>query len=421
MVHRLFKNSPLLMSRYVLAWFLLLTTLTLSAQSDSIPPVTVPPDTVPGGILPVDTLIVDTIAADTIAADSAITCAIEVGVAPMAISAVPTAAKEPFFKRLFHKRLRKFKEDYKIDSIHSIKDVDSIMAVKYQKTGTYDTLYLARPKQRFTARLRMNVSGSSINTKGHYKEMPFDSHLKTPNRITTSIGLAYRGIGLSISVNPAKLKGESHTTEFNFNYYANRYGVEVSYQNSKDFSGWTTASGEQREFPADLMQSKILNLSAYYAFNYRKFSYPAAFTQSYIQRRSAGSWMLALSFLSGTLDASGIPDLGSFKLSMGNIGIGGGYGYNWVINSHWMVHASALPTIVVGSFNYLTIGGSKERVSYSFPELILTERVAILYQFHKNHFAGLTFVAYNTIHGTTKKLRLSHNKWRLRITYGIRF
>ena len=411
----------LMMSRYVLAWLLLLTTLTLSAQPDRIPPVTVPSDTVSGGIFSADTLIVDTIPADTIAVDSAITRAVEAGVAPMAVSSVPTAAKESFFKRLFRRRMRKLTENYNIDSIRSIKDVDSIMALRYQKTGTYDTLYLARPRQRFTARLRMNVSGSGINTNGHYKELPFDSHLNTPNRITTSIGLAYRGIGLSISVNPAKLKGASHTTEFNFNYYANRYGVEVSYQTSKDYAGWFTSNGERREFPAGLLESKILNVSAYYAFNYRKFSYPAAFTQSYIQRRSAGSWMLALSCLSGVLDGGGIPELGSFKLTMGNIGIGGGYGYNWVISRHWMVHASALPTIVVGSFNHLTIGGVKERVSYSFPELILTERVAVLYQFHKNHFASLTFVAYNTIHGTTKKLRLSHNKWRLRITYGFRF
>jgi len=416
----------LMMSRYVLAWLLLLSTLTLSAQPDRIPPVAVPSDTVSGGILSADTLIVDTIPADTIAADttaadSAITRAVEAGVVPMAVSSVPTAAKESFFKRLFRRRMRKLKENYNIDSIRSIKDVDSIMALRYQKAGTYDTLYLTRPTQRFTARLRMNVSGSGINTNGHYKELPFDSHLNTPNRITTSIGLAYRGIGLSISVNPAKLKGTSHTTEFNFNYYANRYGVEVSYQTSKDYAGWFTSNGERREFPAGLLESKILNISAYYAFNYRKFSYPAAFTQSYIQRRSAGSWMLALSCLSGVLDGGGIPELGSFKLKMGNIGIGGGYGYNWVISRHWMVHASALPTIVVGSFNHLTIGGVKERVSYSFPELILTERVAVLYQFHKNHFAGLTFVAYNTIHGTTKKLRLSHNKWRLRITYGFRF
>ena len=194
------------MSRYVLAWLLLLTTLTLSAQPDRIPPVAVPSDTVSGGILSADTLIVDTIPADTIpadttAADSAITRAVEAGVVPMVVSAVPTAAKESFFKRLFHKRMRKLKENYNIDSIRSIKDVDSIMALRYQKTGTYDTLYLARPRQRFTARLRMNVSGSGINTNGHYKELPFDSHLNTPNRITTSIGLAYRGIGLSISVN----------------------------------------------------------------------------------------------------------------------------------------------------------------------------------------------------------------------------
>lgn len=43
---------------------------------------------------------------------------------------------------------------------------------------------------------------------------------------------------------------------------------------------------------------QVLNLTGYYTFNHRRFSYPAAFTQSYIQRRSAGSWLAGISYQS---------------------------------------------------------------------------------------------------------------------------
>ena len=326
-----------------------------------------------------------------------------------------------FVRRLVKGRVEHLREEYSIDSIRSIRDVDSILAEKYQKKGTYDTLYLARPTQRFTARARMNVSGASIHTQGYHEEKPYEGHLATPSRLTTSIGIAYRGFGVALSVNPGKLSGESHTTEFNFNYYANRYGGELTYVNSKDFSGWSKISDVRSEIPKDLMTSSMFYASGYYAFNYRRFSYPAAFTQSYIQRRSAGSWMVAATWMSGSWETKKIEGIGVIKMRSGGLGFGGGYGYNWVINEHWMVHGSALPTFVLGSFNRLTIAGHKEKVPYAFPEFIFTERIAALYQFQKNQFAGLTFVAYTMINGSRKDLRMSQTRWRLRVSYGIRF
>jgi hypothetical protein len=46
---------------------------------------------------------------------------------------------------------------------------------------------------------------------------------------------------------------------------------------------------------------KVVNLAGYYTFNHRHFSFPAAFTQNYIQRRSAGSWLAGISYQGGSI------------------------------------------------------------------------------------------------------------------------
>ncbi len=297
---------------------------------------------------------------------------------------------------------------------------DSAWTEHYLKQK-YDTAYLKRPPQPLMIRARMNFSGSSIDVHGSYHDHTIESHLHTPSRITLSLGVAYRGISLAFAINPAKWKGTNHSTEFNFNSYGNRYGFESTYQDNKSYLGWSDIDGVHTEVPSHAVTTRILNLSAYYAFNGRRFSYPAAFSQSYIQRRSAGSWMLAASSTIGRLKGSPGGNLRDFTIQVGNIGVGGGYGYNWVLGRHWLLHVSGLPTIVVGSFNKIIIEGAKQRVPYRFPEFILTGRAAALYQFRDNQFVGLTFVEYHTIHGSSKRLRLIHQKWRLRLTYGIRF
>lgn len=47
------------------------------------------------------------------------------------------------------------------------------------------------------------------------------------------------------------------------------------------------------------LRMNVVNASAYYVFNHRKFSYPAALYQNYYQLRSAGSWLAGLSVQAG--------------------------------------------------------------------------------------------------------------------------
>ena len=161
---------------------------------------------------------------------------------------------------------------------------------------------------------------------------------------------------------------------------------------------------------------KTLNVNAFYVFNSRRFSYPAAFTQSYIQRRSAGSFMLAASGQGqhATLDYTHKTDM-----KMTNIGLGMGYGYNYVPREGWLLHLSALPTFIVYSKTSITFGENRVPLSYHFPEVIITGRGAVVRQW-RNKFLGLSMVFNFTNIGNEERLAVHNIKWRVRTFFGLR-
>ena len=173
--------------------------------------------------------------------------------------------------------------------------VDSMLTIRYRK-GDIDSAYIMRPQTKWTLTARLNVSGAKIASEGVEDGRHFKSEMKADYKSTLSVGVSYLGFSLSASLNPAKLLGKYSDYELNFNSYGKRFGFDVIYQDAKNYTGWTESDGMERvTLPADLLSMKTLNLNAFYVFNSRCFSYPAAFSQSYIQRRSAGSFLLAAS------------------------------------------------------------------------------------------------------------------------------
>ena len=106
--------------------------------------------------------------------------------------------------------------------------------------------------------------------------------------------------------------------------------------------------------------------------------------------RSQGSWLLAASLMVGNVRVHEDADIGN-------------------------------PYFRVSTFGHLTVDDERERVPYAFPEFIMTERVAAIYELTQNHFFALNFVAFNTLLGSRKSVRVNYNKWRIRICYGFRF
>ena len=294
--------------------------------------------------------------------------------------------------------------------------VDSLLSRRYYKGGI-DTAYITRPATKWTVTARMNMSGATIESGGTDNGQHFKSKMEANRKVTLSVGVSYLGLSLSVAINPAKLMGKYHDFELNFNSYGRRFGFDIIYQDAKNYTGWHDHEGMERiELPDGLLSAKTLNLNAFYVFNSRRFSYPAAFSQSYIQRRSAGSFLLAASGMGqrATLDWNQ-----EMQLKMTNISLGAGYGYNYVPSQDWLLHISALPTFIVYSNTSMTFGDTRIPLHYHFPEVIITGRGAVVRHWG-NKFLSISMVFNFTNISHEETLAIHNIKWHIRTIFGLR-
>lgn len=295
--------------------------------------------------------------------------------------------------------------------------VDSMLTVNYHK-GNVDTTYITRPTTKWTIAMRMNVSGASIKAEGIDNGLHFEALMRADRKATLSLGVSYLGFSLNASLNPAKLMGKYSDFELNFNSYGKRFGFDIIYQDAKNFTGWHEHEGMERiDLPNGILKVKTLNVNAFYIFNSRRFSYPAAFTQSYIQRRSAGSFLLAAS---GQGQKATLNYEQEMQLKITNLGIGAGYGYNYVPKQGWLLHVSALPTFIFYSKTSMSFRDSSIPLHYHFPEVIITGRGAVVRQW-SNKFLGMSMVFNFTNVGDKDSLTMHNIKWRVRTFFGLRF
>lgn len=299
---------------------------------------------------------------------------------------------------------------------------DQLLEAKYKKIS-FDTLYIGRPDARWTIKLRTNLSGAQLKFNGSKNQIPFNGDLRADYRGTLSVAVAYRGIAVGLAVNPAKLAGKSKDNEFNLNSYSNKFGFDVVLLSSKTYHGSVETNGVSSDINKRQLKQKAVNLNFYYAFNGRRFSFPAAFSQSYVQKRSAGSFMLGMSMdgqYTNAYDVMTNSGVGNAKMRIYALGIGAGYGYNLVAGRHWLFHLSTLPTFDVLLRSYIETDEGKVNMHYRFPSVIIVGRGAAVYSW-KNKFFGATMVFNYSSVGDENRLQIKRAKERLRLFYGFRF
>lgn len=306
---------------------------------------------------------------------------------------------------------------------HQVREkIDSVLTARYYRTP-YDTNYVVRPEGKLTLKVRLNQSGDDFHVKGDKEGVSSKADLNTSFKTTVSIGASYRGLSASLALNPAKWSGSYQDYEFNLAYYSSRLSLDASYHRSTSLSG-DIHRGDKTEFlEAGDVKTKMANLAAYYVFNHRRFSYPAAFTQSYIQRRSAGSWLAGISYQGGSIETTEelkakYPNAPNLNIHIGLLGIGGGYAYNWMLGKRWLLHLSILPTFVIYNHNYMIVNGERRNANHVRFSMIFNERAAVIYNFSPRYFAGATLTMSNSIFDND--VTVNQNKWRARAFFGLR-
>ena len=287
----------------------------------------------------------------------------------------------------------------------------------------YDTNYVVRPKEKWLLRAMVNQTGNYIHAKGTVNDIWSKYDLHTKKNTTIGLEVNYCDIAVSLSLNPAKIRGDYDDYEFNFEYHGNRISFDVNYQRATSLTG-DVKLGDMDHLDEEGLRMNIVNVAAYYSFNHRRFSFPAAFTQSYIQCRSAGSWLAGISYQGGSIETTDAllarnPDAPDTRIYVGHFGIGGGYGYNWVLGRKWLLHFSMLPTFVVFNRNNMTVRGERKEAQHMRFNMIFNERAAIVYNFSPRYFAGVTLVMNNSVFDDDVVV-VNQNKWRARASFGLR-
>ena len=113
------------------------------------------------------------------------------------------------------------------------------------------------------------------------------------------------------------------------------------------------------------------------------------------------------------------PNAPETRIYTGHFGIGGGYGYNWVLGRKWLLHFSMLPTFVVYNRNNMTVRGERKKAQHMRFNMIFNERAAVVYQFSPRYFAGATLVMNNSVFDDDAVV-INQNKWRARAFFGMR-
>ena len=222
-----------------------------------------------------------------------------------------------------------------------------------------DTTYLQLPKYRFRIAYMSEVGGAHtfLDAEG----LPYFGNLtaRFHTNPTPKMGLniAFRNVNIGYMVD--LFKGYSN---FSLSFIQNAWGLDIQRRKTSYAYGYLDAS--EIEGRSDVKAGDIsittLFVSAYYAFNNKRFSIPAAVKQSYIQRKSAGAPLLYADFRYADLafkdDAYIVQAGGTREMELYQIAIGIGYGYNYTPNQgKVLLHLSVIPMITV--FNQMLMTG----------------------------------------------------------------
>ena len=203
----------------------------------------------------------------------------------------------------------------------------------------------------------MTKVSTSLGVKVGYKGLSASYSFPIGGDKGQNLSLRSAGRWYSLNLRWHKFKTKTMRT-----HYAGAVkGREVlDYDEATDdilFSDWGEPYGwdetDKEELPS-AMSIKTLIFDGFYIFNYKKFSYAAAYNQKTIQTRSAGSPIVGLMGYYADFDyddksnaeliywMDGIGRLRQYQLS-----VGAGYAYNFVPAKGWLISAMAMPMMTL--------------------------------------------------------------------------
>lgn len=236
-----------------------------------------------------------------------------------------------------------------------------------------DPHYIVAPKRPWQVIVKGNINQSELKMKSTINggimfsdvvgDLEWEPTIKTTPSTYAGVWAGYRGYGFGYSWNVGGDNGSILT----FGATGGSYGINLrihSFSNDNPevhykglFTTGTnteTVSNNESTPLASPIKTRTLLLDAYYMFNGKRFSYAAAYDQSVIQKRSAGSFMVGAMYYHSHINYADDKNA-DFILLMDDIGrikqwqfsIGAGYAYNLVPCRGLLINAMFMPMLTV--------------------------------------------------------------------------
>ena len=238
-----------------------------------------------------------------------------------------------------------------------------------------DTTYIGLPEHSWrlaytNAMVGVNsaLSSSSIfATPDGPQEITFSLLNRTTPSVDLGFYAGYRGFGFGYSWDAI----HAYAQRLSFSFGSKFIGIDFAIQTSTNIHSTITLNGTPHpdwipEKPDVVITNA--NLNVWYALNAKHYSHQAAVKQSFIQKKTAGSFLLHLAYMSSqvqiqdTMTIPGaerplIPSMmnGITALRTRQIAAGIGYGINYTPNHGKVVlHASAAAMLVTYTVNLIS-------------------------------------------------------------------
>ena len=241
-----------------------------------------------------------------------------------------------------------------------------------------DTAYITLPEHSW----RLAYTNAMVGINSNYSSIFPGTSLEVAllSRTSPSVDLGfyagYRGLGFGYSWDIL----HAYANNLNFSLGSKSLGIEFQRQVSTDISGKIINANNPKtvygDLPSGFLWITNANLTAWYTLNSEHYSHNAAIKQSYIQKRSAGSLLLSLSYLYTSMaiqDDKFTPAetmlvsilLGGVKsITTQQVAVGLGYGINYTPNKGKVIlHAAANMQLVCYSINHISVALSDSLIS----------------------------------------------------------
>ncbi len=228
-----------------------------------------------------------------------------------------------------------------------------------------DSNYVQRIDYNFTAMLQatQNYEFYTLGTRDYASRLAFAQHPDL--RIGPYFGWRWLFFGYTFDVTNLGIHSVKKGQKFEFSIYTSMLNFDLIYRKtgSDFFLRRVTGLGDEARSlqgsDTRFIDASIIGANIYYNFNHRRFSSPAVFSQSTIQRRSAGSWQLGLGVTHHDIhyDYSALPEQlfahtdneenyrSLERLKYIDYSITGGYAYNFVFHPRWCIGVAVTPAI----------------------------------------------------------------------------